>query len=151
LQNKVAMVNVEMLNILGIAARRSGSVIHLPNGAVGVDEACSGIRSLQSAVMATLFIGYLSLKHKSLQALLLVCGIVIAIVGNLIRSLWLSLAANAGGKSAVEEAHDPAGFAILAFTAICVGLVAWRLAKYEKWAAREENWLRSREENASPV
>ena len=95
LQQKVASVNVEVLNILGIPAQRLGSVIQLPNGTVGVDEACSGIRSLQSTVMATLFIGYLTLKIRLLQVALLMCGVGLAILGNLIRSLYLSLTANA--------------------------------------------------------
>lgn len=139
LQNKVAAVNVEVLNAVGIPANRAGSLIHLPNGTVGVDEACSGIRSLQSAVMATLFIGYISLKRKALQTLLLGCGILLAIVGNLGRSLILSLSANAGGAAGVEAAHDSAGWSILVFTGAGVALVAWGLSRYEKMQDRQLN------------
>jgi exosortase len=150
LQNKVATVNVEVLNLIGIPARRAGSLIHLPNGTVGVDEACSGIRSLQSTVMATLFIGFLSLKRRSLQVLLLACGIALAIIGNLARSLILSLTANAKGLEAVKDAHDSAGWSILAFTAGGVILVAWGFSKYEKWLARATIRLRARQ-GAEPV
>ena len=133
LQHKVASANVEVLNLLGIPAQRLGSVIHLPNGVVGVDEACSGIRSLQSAIMATLFIGYITLKSRLLQATLLFAGIALAIFGNLIRSLYLSLIANAKGVDAIKEVHDSAGWSILLFTAAGVVLLSWLLAKFEKW------------------
>lgn len=142
LQNKVAAINVEVLNLLGVAAERAGSLIRLPHGTVGVDEACSGIRSLQSTVMATLFIGYLTLRRKGLQFALLLCGIGLAIFGNVVRSLALSLIANAKGAAAVATAHDSAGWSILAFTAGGVALVAWGFSKLEKWADAETKKLR---------
>jgi exosortase len=141
LQEKVATVNVEILNLVGIPAKRTGSLIELPNGTVGVNEACSGIRSLQSTVMATLFIGYLTLKRRTLQLSLLFIGVGLAIFGNLIRSLYLSFTANAQGLGAVEKVHDSAGWTILAFTAAGVAFFAWALSRLEKWAAREESRL----------
>jgi exosortase len=137
LQHKVASANVEILNILGIPAERVGSVIQLPNGTVGVDEACSGIRSLQSTIMATLFIGYLMLKSRFLQVALLTCGILLAVFGNLVRSLYLSLTANAKGVAAIAQVHDTAGWSILLFTAVGVGLLAWAFGKAEKWLAQQ--------------
>jgi exosortase len=134
LQHKVASVNVEVLNILGIPAQRLGSVIQLPNGTVGVDEACSGIRSLQSTVMATLFVGYLTLKSRGLQVALFACGIGLAILGNLGRSLYLSLTANAKGVQAIDKVHDSAGWSILVFTAVGVVILSWVFGKWEKWA-----------------
>ena len=138
LQYKVAWINTEVLNLMGIPARQVGSLIHLPGGTVGIDEACSGIRSLQSTVMATIFIGYLTLKRPSLQAILFVCGVGLAILGNLIRSLFLSLEANSKGIDAVKEYHDAAGWSILAFTAVGVILLSWVLKKLERKAAELE-------------
>jgi exosortase len=132
LQHQVATINVEILNILGIPARRIGSLIQLPNGTVGVDEACSGIRSLQSTIMATLFIGYLMLKSRFLQVALFTCGILLAVLGNVIRSLYLSLTANAKGVEAIAQVHDTAGWSILLFTAGGVTLAAWLFARLEK-------------------
>lgn len=136
LQAKVARVNVEVLNLAGIPAQQIGSLIHLPNGTVGVDEACSGIRSLQSTVMATLFIGYLMLKSRSLQFWLLVSGVALAIVGNLGRSLYLSFTANARGLESINEVHDTAGWSILIFTAVGVAGLAWAFSKLEKAAEK---------------
>lgn len=132
LQELVATINTEVLNLLGIPAQRVGSLIHLPAGTVGIDEACSGIRSLQSTVMATVFIGYLTLKRTSWQVLLFVCGVGLAVVGNLIRSLYLSLTANARGVEAIEQVHDAAGWSILVFTTAGVILISWLLNKLQR-------------------
>lgn len=134
LQSHVAAADVELLNLLGIPAQHNGAVIALPNCTVGIDEACSGIRSLQSTVMATLFIGYLTLKNNSGRVALFVSGIGLALLGNLIRSLALSLVANARGSQAIESFHDAAGWSILAFTVAGVAAFAWALNKLErKW------------------
>lgn len=135
LQAKVATVNVEVLNLIGIPATQVGSLIRLPKTTVGIDEACSGIRSLQSTVMATLFIGYITLKARFLQGVLFVSGIVLAIVGNLLRSLYLSLTANASGGEGVRAVHDAAGWSILIFTAVGVIFLAWLMTKLETRAA----------------
>ena len=138
LQTKVANVNVEVLNLAGIPARRIGSLIQLPTGTVGVDEACSGIRSLQSTLMATLFIGYLTLKKFSLRVFLVFLGLGLAIFGNLARSLFLSFMANKNGLEAIDKFHDTAGWSILAFTVVGVGIAAFFMGKLEKLAASLE-------------
>ena len=132
LQNVVSAITVEFLNLIGTPAKQIGSLIELPGGTVGVDEACSGIRSLQSTVMATLFIGYLSLKSIGTQCLLFVSGIALAVIGNLIRAIYLSHIANVQGIEAVEKHHDGAGYSILAFTVVGVSLLAWLISRGEK-------------------
>jgi exosortase/archaeosortase family protein len=82
--------------------------------------------------MATLFIGYLSLKARSLQLVLLVGGILLAIFGNLVRSLFLSYAASVRGVNSIAAFHDGAGWSILVFTAAGVVLLAWLLHKLER-------------------
>lgn len=132
LQSWVAGLNVEILNLLGIPAERTGSLIRLATGAVGVDEACSGIRSLQSMVMATLFVGATALHSFFARAFLFLSGLVLAFLGNVLRSLFLSITANARGPEAVASMHDPAGWSVLAFAAAGLILVAWMLTKAEK-------------------
>ena len=45
-----AAVAVEVLNIAGIAAVRHGNLIEVATGLVGVEEACSGMRGLQTSL-----------------------------------------------------------------------------------------------------
>lgn len=136
LQNKVASINAEVLNLVGIPARQVGSLIHLPVGTVGIDEACSGIRSLQSTLMATLFIGYLTFKRVSFQIVLLFSGLLLAVGGNLARSFYLCLVANSKGLEALDKYHDSAGWSILAFTVVGVVVLSWLLKKLETAAER---------------
>jgi exosortase len=132
LQNLVAAMDVELLNLIGIPAQRVGSLIYLPNGAVGIDEACSGIRSLQSTIMATLFIGYLSLSRTWLRVGLFCSGIALAVLGNLGRSFFLSYTAYSKGIPAIDAYHDSAGWSILTFTGVGVVLLAWFFARVER-------------------
>lgn len=132
LQSLVARFNVELLNLIGIPAQQIGSLIHLPNGTVGIDEACSGVRSLQSTIMAAIFIGYVSLKRNSLRLVLFGAGVILAIVGNIGRSLYLSLMAYWRGMDAIERVHDAAGWSVLAFTAAGVILLSWIIGRAEK-------------------
>jgi exosortase len=132
LQRQVAAINVEVLNAMGIPAQQVGSLIHLPNGTVGIDEACSGVRSLQSSVMATLFIGYLTLKRFSLRVILLASGIALALLGNITRSIYLSYTASAKGIPSINAVHDTAGWSILVFTVAGVALFSWLLARFER-------------------
>lgn len=134
LQSKVATVNTEILNLMGIPAERVGSLIHLPNGTVGIDEACSGVRSLQSTIMAALFIGYVSLQSNVLRVTLLMLGMGLAVVGNLGRSLYLCLMAHWRGIDSVNKVHDAAGWSVLAFTAAGVIVLAWLINKAERMA-----------------
>src|SRR5205807_76398 len=82
LQSKIAVLNVQILNLIGIPAQRVGSLIRLPSCTVGIDEACSGIRSLQSTVMATLFIGHLTLRRGGLKMFLVLSGVLLAVIVN---------------------------------------------------------------------
>jgi len=140
LQSLITWLNVETLNLIGIPAVRTGHVIQLPRTTVGVDEACSGIRSLQSSVMAALFVGDLMLKRPGWKVVFLIAGVMLAMTGNFIRSLFLSVTANRSGGDALKAVHDTAGWSVLIFTAAGVVALAW-------WFTRtEERWERGAEE-----
>jgi exosortase len=131
LQSWVSILDVELLNLSGIPAARQAHVILLPNGAVGVDEACSGIRSLQSSLMAALFIADLVLHRLSAKIAFFFLGIGLAIIGNLIRSYTLSVLAYRHGIDILERWHDTAGWSILGFTSVGVMALAWLLSRLE--------------------
>jgi exosortase len=131
LKGLVTFVNVELLNLLGIPALQQGSVIQLPNCRVGVDEACSGIRSLQSSLMMALFIGDQSLRQVGLRWLLVGGAVGWAVMGNIGRSLYLSLTAHRHGAEALDAVHDTAGWSVLVVTLVGLGVMAWALARWE--------------------
>jgi exosortase len=134
LQGLITGWDVAALRLMGIPASQQANVILLPNCVVGVDEACSGTRSLQSSIMAALFIGDLTLKRRSSKVVFFLAGVGLAIMGNFLRSFYLSLTAHQRGLEALEGVHDAAGWSILVFTACGLMGMAWLMGRWEKFA-----------------
>lgn len=148
LQSFVATLNVGVLNLLGIPAIKTGHLITLAKTQVGVDEACAGIRSLQSSIMVALFIGDLVIRRTGWKIVFGVAGVSLAIFGNLVRSLRLSLAAHSGGPDALHAVHDSTGSLVMAVTLIGLGLLAWWVVRLERranaWHAGRSNPVATR-------
>ncbi len=122
------------LHLLGIAAERHGNIIDLVHGSVGIEEACSGVRSLISCVFAGLFFSA-SLVHRPwARALVIGLSVPLALAMNFLRSLTLTLLANAGVDIAGTW-HDATGFAVLGVTAVLLGALALFLERAEKKSA----------------
>ncbi|MFM6173362.1 MAG: exosortase/archaeosortase family protein, partial [Sphaerospermopsis kisseleviana] len=122
---------VEALHWLGYAAEQRGNLIAIPGALLGVEEACSGIRSLQSMIMVSLAIGEFFRLSWPRRIVLLFLGVGAALAGNSIRSLTLSVAACRSGSDAVDTIHDGTGLAVLA-GASAVVLLAGRLMAPKK-------------------
>src|ERR1019366_6496537 len=82
-------VTVELLSVIGIPAVQHGNVIEIATGMVGIDEACSGIRSLQAALMLSLFFGELYALSFRRRALCVFAGFALAFAFNVGRTLLL--------------------------------------------------------------
>ena len=117
---------VEALHWLGYAAEQRGNLIAIPGALLGVEEACSGIRSLQSMIMVSLAIGEFFRLTWPRRIALLFLGVGAALAGNAVRSLTLSVAACRSGSDAVDTIHDGTGLAVLA-GASAVVVLAGRL------------------------
>ena len=104
-----AAVAVEVLNIAGFAAVRHGNLIEVAAGVVGVDEACSGVRGLQTSLMVSLLLGELGRFSLLRRLLLALAAVAIALLLNLARTIALSLIAANQGLGAVDKWHDLAG------------------------------------------
>jgi exosortase len=109
LMNAVAAATTALLHLGGIPAQTTGGAITLRNGIVGITEACSGIRSLQSGIMFGLAMGEWFLLRPLKRIALLAIAIALALGTNLIRTLVLSLQAEWHGVAAVEKIHDLTG------------------------------------------
>lgn len=62
-------LTIEILGWIGIPAMQHGNVIELTTGSVGIDKACSGIRSLQATLMLSLFFGEFTADQRLTQLL----------------------------------------------------------------------------------
>jgi exosortase len=106
-------VSVELLNAFGIPALQHGNVIEVATGLVGIDEACSGIRSVQATLMLSLFFGEWYALSAMRRGLCVAAGFALAFVFNLGRSTLLTAVAAREGVAAIGKWHDPAGVTIL--------------------------------------
>jgi len=125
LMHGVASALAAALPMAGIPAHQEGTTIVLMNCTVGIEEACSGIRSLQSAVMLALAAGEFFHLRARARVLLLATGFVLAMISNAGRTLALTLAGISGGNPAMEKIHTPAGLAALAFLAAGLFFLGW--------------------------
>ncbi|AOS45438.1 Transmembrane exosortase (Exosortase_EpsH) [Lacunisphaera limnophila] len=122
LQSWVTGAVMDALQILGIPARQHGNIIELARTTVGVEEACSGVRSLISCIYAGFFFAAWQVRRPARRLLLIIAAPALALGMNLLRSLTLTLLAN-HGTDISGTWHDATGFAILGVTAaILAGL-----------------------------
>ena len=112
----------ETLTLMGTPAMAEGNLIQVGGHWVNVEEACSGIRSLQAAFMIALFLGEFNRLPAWRRVLLLAASFAVAFAVNLGRTLILTRLANDG---AADRWHDTIGMISLA---VCLVLL-WILAE----------------------
>lgn len=131
LMNKVAIVVYHAFDLLGYAVIREGSVLRLPLGDVGVEDACSGIRSLTACLFAGSFLGAVYFKQFWKKLFLVATAMLFAFINNIFRSLFLTAWAYAHGPVGLEShvrlfgidlgnIHDFTGWVVLGLTVICL-------------------------------
>jgi exosortase len=126
LQRVIASIGVEGASWMGWSSYQRGNLIVLAQGTVGIDEACSGIRSLQSCLMIALFLGdYFQLANFK-RVVLVALAIVSAFILNALRAFFLIAMMELHGAAGLLKYHDPAGFGI-AFASL---LLLWITASF---------------------
>ncbi len=109
----VTAINVTVLQLAAVPALQHGNVIEVGTGFIGIEEACSGVRSLQATLMISLFLGELYYFTVSRRLILIVIGALLAFVCNVVRTAILVWAGTTSGPKSIEAWHDPAGLTIL--------------------------------------
>jgi exosortase len=113
LMRVVAAVAAETVTLFGIPTQLEGNLIRVSSGLVGVNEACSGVRSLQTALMIGLLFGELK-RLSILRRIVLIAGaIAIALAANLCRAIFLVWIAATRNISEVSRWHSLAGYTIV--------------------------------------
>jgi exosortase len=120
----VATVAAECANWTGIPALAKGNLIQLSHDYVGIDEACSGIRSLQAILMASLFLGEFLQYPVLRRGLFVVLGVATAIFCNVARIVALVLIASWWGTDALKAWHDLTGLFVVVAAFAFLGLIA---------------------------
>src|SRR6266436_1701804 len=129
LMHLVAAVAAETVALLGIPTQLEGNLIRVSSGLVGVNEACSGVRSLQTALMIGLLFGELK-RLSILRRLVLIAGaIVIALTTNFCRAVFLVWIAATRNISEVNRWHNLVGYAIVGLVFVGTVIVAMLLGR----------------------
>lgn len=123
-----AAIVVNVLGLFGIPALVHGNILEVSTGMVGIDEACSGIRSFQSSLMISLFFGEFYRLSRRYRVLLIPLGFLFSMAFNICRMSLLTMIAAKKGVGAIAKYHDPAGITI----AILCTLALWALAAWLK-------------------
>jgi exosortase len=119
LLRKVVTVVAFVFDFLGMPIQQQGNVLALPTGNVGVEDACSGIRSLTGCLFAGSFLAAVFLARLWKKIALVAAAMLFAFASNLGRSLFLTAWAYTKGPEAIEGAvHDIAGYAVLGVTVV---------------------------------
>ena len=113
LMRGTAGVTVEILCLTGVPSAQAGNLVHIETGVIDIDEACSGIRSLQAMVMIALFLGELFRLKPARRWLLVAFGLTVTLLANILRTVALSSIGFRHGMGAVDRYHDAAGAAVL--------------------------------------
>jgi exosortase len=121
----VAYVAVEIAGWFGVGAYQLGNVIQLRNGFVGVDEACSGVKTLQAGIMVALVLGELLQLRWTRRIALIALGCGWVFVCNVLRATALVFVAANSGLEALGRWHDLIGTAALIFGMAGVLGLAW--------------------------
>jgi len=121
----VAALTVEAAGWLGIPAVQRGNLIEVGVGIVGIDEACSGVNSLQSALMISLFLGEQHRFTAFRRIVLLACSLIFVLFANLTRTTFLVWAAASRGLKQMEEWHDTAGLLVMVIVLSSMFGLAW--------------------------
>ena len=88
-------------------------MIEVSSGLIGIEEACSGVRSVQATLMISLFLGELYSFSAARRILLVVAGVLLAFVEQSRPHSHPGLLGANRGTNSIEQWHDPAGLTIL--------------------------------------
>jgi exosortase/archaeosortase family protein len=115
--------------LLGIPAQVEGNLIRVSTGLVGVNEACSGIRSLQTSLMIGLLFGELKRLSVSRRVALVAGAVAIALFANFLRAVFLVTIAATKNISEIGRWHDIAGYTIIALVFVGTMVLAYLLGR----------------------
>jgi exosortase len=120
----------EVLTLLGHPAITKGNLIMIGTSWVNVEEACSGVRSLQTAFMVSLFFGEFHRLGWVARGSLLLASFAVAFVLNFGRTVTLTYLGGIGGNELADKWHDTIGNVVMVLCLVSL----WLLAEaFQRW------------------
>lgn len=120
----VVEISGAVFHLLGRPVLVSGGIIEYHGTKVEVTEGCSGIQSLQSLVMASLYFGEFFRLRASGRVLLVAMGVVVAVTVNIGRAIFLAHLRFTRGEESFDASHDGVGHVAFAVGGLCLLILA---------------------------
>ena len=134
-----AMVTAEFLTIVGHPSIAYGNIIDVGGEFINVDDACSGIRSLQTSFMMSLFLGEFYRIGWLQRTVLTLSSFAVAFLVNLGRTYTLAYAGGVHGSEKLSELHDIAGYVALALCLSGIWLIAYLFSRFSPSVSPKTN------------
>lgn len=112
LQLFASIMSTRLIQALGGSVHRDGNIIELPGISLGVAEACSGLSSLTTLMVAALLVGFLECRRPITRVLLFILSIPLAIGINVLRVTGTALLAVRWEDLALGFYHSFAGWIV---------------------------------------
>jgi len=125
LQLVASSVSAAMIRLSGESVFQDGNILQLPHTTLGVAEACSGLHSLSSLIVASIILGFTECTHLWTRLTLVALSIPLAIGVNVFRVTGTALLANYDEQYATGFYHSFSGWLVFVGG---FGLL-WALAK----------------------
>lgn len=135
-----AAAAAEILNWLGVYAEHLGSVVRIAKADIGIDDACSGVRSVQASIMVACLFGETYRLPALARAILVGACIATGLILNLVRTLSLVWLADVRGEVTMNAWHDQIGVLALGVSWILWFLLA-RFASSAVHSRDGEAWI----------
>lgn len=120
-----AQISTFLMNNMGVAAIREGSVIKTKHAYLVVEDPCSGIRSLIALIALGALMAYFSNLSKPKKLIVFLSAIPIAVFSNVIRITALGMVSEIyGSKYATGLFHDTMGVLVFVFAFLGLSLIA---------------------------
>ncbi len=127
LQELTTSTSQAILTSLGVAVERSGYVLRLPGGDLGVAEACSGVRSVTAITAIAAFVAYLRSFGPGRGVALVALAIPVVAAVNVVRVVLSGLIQEFAGSEYVRgDWHEALGVAmVFVGLGLVLGLARW--------------------------
>ena len=114
LQLFATAVSARIAEVMGVSLYADGNVIYLAHMTLGIEEACSGLSSISTLVVASVLLGFTLCSTAICRLALVLLSVPTAIVTNILRVTVTALLVDVNSKYAVGFYHSFSGWLVFA-------------------------------------
>jgi exosortase len=112
LQLVASQVSTRVAQFFGVSVFQDGNIIQLATTTLGVEEACSGLRSLSALIVMALLLGFLLCERPLTRVILLAMALPIAVFVNVARVSGTAIMADYNPQLAMGFYHTFSGWLV---------------------------------------